>query len=448
MRILAALLASTIAIHAQAQWNSVSFSSNPVTYGVVTNALGYSPVAKSTLVYNVKDYGATGDGVADDYAAFATTVSALPANGGILFVPPGNFLLRSNLALPKNITVLGCGTAVNRFSSNTIPAAASLLTFTNPNSYGVTISTNAAEIHSLQLYFTNSSLPSAGALITVVTNSSSTNGQCRFVLSNVGVDGGYRGIDIQCGDGWRIHGCNIERWSGLDGIRINNVLASDYGDWSISDTVVQNHTFVVRSGIRWETSGGGRINNCKVNSFGVNGYDDGARMTNGIDIVWASGSSGIALISNCSIEGYTTAGIHSAITGGSFIEMALNNLQFGQWAIAGTPCPISLNGGIGNILSIGNIVVGGSVSGAPILLRGFTHASIGPVEWSNPGVNPVDSDNPISTVFVGSSAILSTSVSVGGLTGTSATNSWNDSGGTNWTIKVSGGVVTSLTHSP
>ena len=45
-------------------------------------------VSKGELMVNVKDYGAIGNGVADESAAFVSAITAV-ANGGKLFVPPG-----------------------------------------------------------------------------------------------------------------------------------------------------------------------------------------------------------------------------------------------------------------------------------------------------------------------------------------------------------------------
>src|SRR5689334_21849166 len=40
-------------------------------------------------VFNVKNYGAKGDGVADDAAAIAAAIAAVPSQGGIVYFPPG-----------------------------------------------------------------------------------------------------------------------------------------------------------------------------------------------------------------------------------------------------------------------------------------------------------------------------------------------------------------------
>jgi hypothetical protein len=46
-------------------------------------------------VVNVKDFGAVGDGVADDYAAFNTAINALNAEGGKIIVPSGSYKLNT-----------------------------------------------------------------------------------------------------------------------------------------------------------------------------------------------------------------------------------------------------------------------------------------------------------------------------------------------------------------
>lgn len=62
--------------------------------------------AKGT--WNVKDFGAKGDGAADDSAAFQAALNtAGEAGGGIVSVPRGNFLIRGNLNVPEHVTIEG-----------------------------------------------------------------------------------------------------------------------------------------------------------------------------------------------------------------------------------------------------------------------------------------------------------------------------------------------------
>ena len=69
--------------------------------------------------YNVKSYGATGDGITDDTAAIQSTFSAASAGGTVIF-PPGKYLVSSQIAVQvTNLEVSGygatllCGAAAN-----------------------------------------------------------------------------------------------------------------------------------------------------------------------------------------------------------------------------------------------------------------------------------------------------------------------------------------------
>lgn len=74
----------------------------------VTNTANQA-VPRDTLVVSVKDHGALGDGTTDDTSAINAAVGSLPAAGGTLFFPPGNYLLNgsSTITLSKPITVKG-----------------------------------------------------------------------------------------------------------------------------------------------------------------------------------------------------------------------------------------------------------------------------------------------------------------------------------------------------
>jgi hypothetical protein len=69
---------------------------------------GGIPAVSSPLV-NVRTYGALGDGASDDQPAFIAAMNALPANGGVVFIPAGTYLLRSNLTIDKPVVLRGEG---------------------------------------------------------------------------------------------------------------------------------------------------------------------------------------------------------------------------------------------------------------------------------------------------------------------------------------------------
>lgn len=69
------------------------------------------PRALAPLVYDVKSYGAKGNGVTDDTAAIQAAITACAAaGGGIVFLPPGTYLLDSALSTSgQNVHVRGAG---------------------------------------------------------------------------------------------------------------------------------------------------------------------------------------------------------------------------------------------------------------------------------------------------------------------------------------------------
>ena len=65
---------------------------------------------------NVMDYGAKADGVTDDTAAFAKALTAVNQNGGTVFAPTGNYMIKSHLVIPSNVTLEGVWTIPTAFS--------------------------------------------------------------------------------------------------------------------------------------------------------------------------------------------------------------------------------------------------------------------------------------------------------------------------------------------
>ena len=60
--------------------------------------------------YDVRDYGATGDGVTDDAAAIQTAIGAAEAvGGGRVFMPTGTYYLSEALTIPNFVSLIGVG---------------------------------------------------------------------------------------------------------------------------------------------------------------------------------------------------------------------------------------------------------------------------------------------------------------------------------------------------
>jgi hypothetical protein len=86
--------------------------STPVTQ-VVTAANMANLWAASPQVYNVLAYGAVGDGVHNDTSAIQAAITAVPSNGGIVYFPPGEYLVTDKITVKNGLVLAGSGDATS-----------------------------------------------------------------------------------------------------------------------------------------------------------------------------------------------------------------------------------------------------------------------------------------------------------------------------------------------
>jgi len=67
-----------------------------VTYSMINGAFA-----------NIKDFGAVGDGIADDTAAIQAAITSLTATGGTVFFPAGEYKTDGGVTLVGNLTLQG-----------------------------------------------------------------------------------------------------------------------------------------------------------------------------------------------------------------------------------------------------------------------------------------------------------------------------------------------------
>lgn len=302
-------------------------------------------------LYDVKTYGATGDGTTDDTAAIQAALAAIPSEGGTLYFPTGIYKYTgSTLALSKPITVRGDGAGTQIISGGIAVAGFRALSTIDFNSSTVslfTVSTNGCAFLDIGMRNVSGSTPSAGAGITV------TSGGDRTLYQNILVHGFYIGIDAQNGMAQTWDGCYITA-PVLYGIKLQHIAVPDGGDHFISNCYIYGGLErAFTSGIRIESGGGVKIVNTKINGM------TNAAMTNCIDLAVAASVITVdLLVSNCSLESFSAYGIKCRIGAGAVWKSILITGNQISPFVSGNPRGISIDGagggGIDGVMLTGN----------------------------------------------------------------------------------------------
>lgn len=75
----------------------------------VTGLQNQLDAKQSEIMVNVRDYGATGDGVTDDTSAIQAAIDLASTTGGTVFAPRGVYLINGTLNIPSSIKLMGSG---------------------------------------------------------------------------------------------------------------------------------------------------------------------------------------------------------------------------------------------------------------------------------------------------------------------------------------------------
>lgn len=75
---------------------------------------GGKPVGKGELMVNVRDFGAKGDGIADDHDAIQAAVNSLSTTGGTIYFPPGEYVAHAAIILSSSVHITGSHAATLR----------------------------------------------------------------------------------------------------------------------------------------------------------------------------------------------------------------------------------------------------------------------------------------------------------------------------------------------
>jgi hypothetical protein len=214
--------------------------------------------------YNVKDYGAVGDGTTDDTAAITSAYNAIPSTGGNLYLPSSAaYKITAGFTINKPITIYGDGSG-NEWQNNTL--ARSVISFSTTTGTAFTNTANGVTFRDIQIVNPNNGTITAGAGISTTTNGTYTRYQ------NIRIDGFYINLDHQTGNRSIFdHSTFVNPV--LYGLKLQDTGTSQGGgDSTISDCFFDADTKTVAAGnaaIAIVGGGGFRFTNIKVN--GING---------------------------------------------------------------------------------------------------------------------------------------------------------------------------------
>jgi hypothetical protein len=312
--------------------------------------------------HNVKDYGAIGDGVNNDSVSIARALMAIPRTGGVLYFPPGSYKTSGGFTISYPITVLGCG------MGNYDSTAVSQINCTSSTESLFTVKANSARFQNISLMNTSKDKPTSGAGITTA----GTYLEQKVDYQDVSVSGYWIGIDVQTGAQWTANNVFIINPVKY-GMRINNLVNNDAGDWSITNLNINSVDRNADAALRIESSGGGKISNMKINC----GYPINGHFNHGVDLT-SSAQTIILHISNTSIENFTGDGIHINLTGNSWRHFYFIGVGIGV-PIDASGCAISITSYALNQLE--NVVIGGCVfygkkGSAAITLNNVNNVSV------------------------------------------------------------------------
>ncbi|RMG07553.1 MAG: hypothetical protein D6735_02625, partial [Acidobacteria bacterium] len=107
-------------------------------------------------IYNVRDFGAKGDGLTDDTLAIRSAIAFITTrNGGILQFPEGDYIVTSPIVLPSGITIQGVGSlATGSPTNNIVQKAVSRIRLKATNSavFRIGECTERVAIRDIELY--------------------------------------------------------------------------------------------------------------------------------------------------------------------------------------------------------------------------------------------------------------------------------------------------------
>lgn len=374
------------------------YTGTPCALDIVYNGLHQPIISPATAlnqavsltqirpVYNVFQFGATGNGSTDDTAAIQAALTAAGnANGGIVYLPVGTYNVSATLTIPTNVTLEGVGKAQD-ITAPTTPSSVLVWTSTATGTPPVIeLGPNTANscVKNLAIRSTNA----------MVANGILVNSTRQFLVSQVSMDQVNVAFDMEalsttnCSEGViediYIYRCNVGMYFEGD------TATPTY----VTNNVIRN--FAVFSAAQ---SGISLANNCDSNTFFRVEIAEAAGVTSGFNGILA-GVSGSADVNRIYFYAVTVSGsngyaISMSDSSVSFFGVELaGSYNHASIYIAATAFPLHLSESTGNTVP-----------------RSIAGTSAGSIKWFESFSNGVHS---VTAVFSGYENDTTTNQTIG-----------------------------------
>lgn len=161
--------AQTIPQSRISNWESAGYSSN---------------LSSPAIILDVTQFGATGNGTTDDAAAIRLAIDSLHGKRGVVYFPPGNFLLNSGLDLPDSVIIRGATSDSTHLIFNFNGAVGNAINISGSQSGVFTSVISGAERNSSKIVVSDPSSFTEGDYAELIENNGSWDTQPVFWADN------------------------------------------------------------------------------------------------------------------------------------------------------------------------------------------------------------------------------------------------------------------------
>lgn len=215
-----------------------------------TSAMLSKYVRKSSLVYNIQDFGATPNDTTDDWMAIMATIASAGITGGIVYIPPGRYELSSSVAVTApniHIKGSGMGSSILKLKSTAspipgfdiIPVVVMSDTFQRPllnvSIDNVSITTAVSYPDRTGIYGTD------GILMISCRNFTVDKIEVNNTIVGIHIDGCEDGSIIRC----NVHNCSADGIAGFAFMNPNRRINVDFNTvYQVGDDGISCNTYV------------------------------------------------------------------------------------------------------------------------------------------------------------------------------------------------------------